>query len=275
MKYLKIILSVMISVCIFLPNTYIKAEQLNQRILKISENNNNDNSIKFNALQSVSDKQVVNVTYEFTVPEWVTLTNEVKFENTSISIYNSDNTKIKSPTHTMSEDIIEQNKNIRKVSLQIDFYSSLPDKLYLQLEFNNLGYYTDSDTENQRFVPLIEGSWNIKCDLDYQQNKKIEVNKSANVYDRAYSKNKEIVIKEVSISPLSISIDYENTADDFIASAWVTLNLNDGTEFICGKDDINKAFFGIDNIGRMTFKNYVDINQVKSITIGNIIVELK
>lgn len=56
MKYLKIILSVMISVCIFLPNTYIKAEQLNQRILKISENNNNENSIKFNALQSVSDK---------------------------------------------------------------------------------------------------------------------------------------------------------------------------------------------------------------------------
>lgn len=258
--------------CFKISNAQLAQQTENKSILKPAVT---EKGVTVEIKDAIVDTQGIYVVYEMITPSQITLTDDIQFQNTSIGLDGNHYDLNKKEISSTSEHIIAQTENKRTVLLQ---YIYIPDAQsnQIELQFSNLGRYTTVNGV-QSFETLIEGEWQMNCLISsFNSIKKIAVDKDAVLLDRSNSQKKKIHVTDIALSPISLSVQYSKMSKDSIRSAYILLNKKDGTTFICGKDSVDKLFFGTANGGTMYFRfpSLLDIEDIESITVGDIIITM-
>lgn len=251
------------------------------------------NGVTVKVLQTLSDTRTLYAVFEVTAPDGVTFLNEPLeyfFEKAS---FNPTDWEKYAPFRS-GIDILEINGSTMKCLASIMGMSTEITDCELSLTLENLlkKRWTESGEllKDENFNPIsetvISGKWELKW--QYSSNVKTDIKiiepnaeftaKSSSI-SAAQGTYVRAVVKKLSISPLSIAIETapvnpisntDNPAAENLTSAAVIINLKNGTRINPNNHDtqINAD----DSFGHLyyRFENIIDLNDVESVTIGDV-----
>lgn len=234
------------------------------------------NGVTIEVKQTLADQKSLYILYEVTVPEEFGLDKSAFNEQNKSSEkqwcnYTFEDTFFEFNTTGLSRTsniLLEQESNKMSILMIHDTGGRIENQ-EVMLTFENLLRFNH---DTFQYEPILEEVWELKWYFDYEDTSKtITINDEFEVYDKIGMQSKSIYITDIAISPISIFIEFA-AEDKEIISTWVDINIQDGSSFNCGKNDINKTF-GMDADGNgfmlFRFQNIVDISEIESITIGD------
>ncbi len=217
-----------------------------------------NNDLKLTVKQTLGDKHSLYILVDIEISKDIRMVENAGFEEMHTRVENN------ASAGWSVSDLKDENPNDNKQSFIISY--STEGKLNnndITLKFKDYGYYS---SENNEFIPLVKGEWNISWKLDYKDvSKAITVNRFIITNDDKY------FITKVNISPISVSANLigRNKGNFMIEK----VNLKNGTylDFSTGglSSSLLKVFTNVE------FSKVIDVNQIDSITINDKVIKLK
>jgi hypothetical protein len=237
------------------------------------------NGVTITVKQTLADSFGIYVLYEMTVPENIELSDSIQwmFSHLDVPVGQTDDYVTMGVGST---EILEQSGNTRTVLLHQQFTAPFENG-YIELVFLNLGYYNFPEVPQENsapeFITLVEGEWNLKWEFSFEDTgKTIEVNEPV-----SYN-GSENTLTRIVLSPMSVCAYI--TGDDIVGSARPAVNFKDGTqiEFDAKSNNASFGYYLVDeetllyaNHLYYRFENIVDLEDVESITIGDVTVPIE
>lgn len=236
------------------------------------------NGVTITVKQTLADSYSIYVVYEMTVPQDITLNNNIEWESSYLDVPMK-NTDRGHASGTMSTTILEQTGNKRTALLYLQ-RTAPSENGDIKLKFSNLGYYPDVElpkenvgTMETNFVTIVEGEWDLEWEYNFVNTSKIiEVNEPLSING---SENK---ITKIVISPMSVCAYV--TGDDILGSARPVVNFKDGSKLTYDDVGLKNISFSycLTDIDNMTYTNQlfyrfekiINPEDIESITIGNV-----
>lgn len=234
------------------------------------------NDVTITIKQTLADSFGIYVLYEMTVPKDIELNNNIQWRDShlDVPIERTNGVGIGSE----STEILGQTGNKRTVLLHQQFSKPIENG-DIELVLYDLGYFevTGGPGGNAKFVPLVEGKWDLSWKFNYvDTSKTIEVNKPLSI-----NGSKDTITKIV-ISPMSVCAYVKG--DDIMTSVRPVVKFKDGSQVTYDKNSKNKAFvyylIDQDNMIYLNqlyyrFENIINVDDVQSITIGNVTISIR
>lgn len=233
------------------------------------------NGVTITVKQTLADRFGIYVLYELTVPENIELNNDIKWkwEALNVTAEQSDKANI---CGTISSEVLEQAGNKRTVLLHIQKTAPFKNG-YAKLILKDLEYVSkNTRTGTVEFIPLVKGEWDLKWEFSYADiSKTIELNKAMSING---SKN---TITQIVISPMSVCIFVRG--DDIRRSIHPIVIFKDGSQITYDVQSKNKSFLYYlvdedkniyENQLYYRFENIINIDDVESITIGDVTIPI-
>lgn len=233
------------------------------------------NGVTITVKQTLADSFGIYVLYEMTVPEEIELSDDITWRFSHLDVPTGQTDEACS-IGSGSTKILEQTGNKRTVLLH--FQETAPfENGYIELELADLGYLTDVGTPETKFVPLVEGKWDLKWEFSYvDTSKMVEVNKPVSI------NGSENTITKIIISPMSVCA-YVKGDDILMSGVRPVVNFKDGSQIAYDVQSKNKSFsyYLIDEDNKIyanqlyyRFENIINRDDVASITIGDVTIPI-
>lgn len=235
------------------------------------------NGVTITVKQTLADAFGIYVLYEMTVPDNVELDDNVRW---SLEILNVPTIKTDEYITAGSggSEILEQTENKRTVLYHLDTTAGFENG-DIELTLRDLTRYTTNDaTGSTEITPVVEGEWALKWKSTFvDTSKTIDLNKPLSING---SNN---IITKIVISPISFCVFVKG--DDILGSARPVINFKDGGQL--SYDDLgygNKSFsYYLIDEASMTYSNQlyyrfekiIDLNDVASIQIGDMVIPIE
>lgn len=235
------------------------------------------NGVTITVKQTLADAFGIYVLYEITVPDDVKLDNNVRW---SFEVINVPTVKTDEYITVGSggSEILEQTGNKRTVLYHLDTTAGFENG-EIKLTLRDLTRYTTNDkTGFTESTPVVEGEWDLEWKSTIMDTSKIiDLNKTLSI------NGSDNIITKIVISPISFCAFVKG--DDILGSARPVINFMDGNQLTY--DDLghgNKSFsYYLIDEASMTYSNklyyrfekIIDLNDVASIQIGDIVIPLE
>lgn len=218
------------------------------------------NGVNVNIIQTLSDGRNIYVVYEVVIPETMSFDNKMNFEkeicDSNVGIYTC---------------MLEQDKNRRVMMKHLNFNEMIDER---KIHFNFKNLQSNGKT-------IIDGEWDLKWDYNKDKTTEIKTVYPDIIVNSKDNDSKQFMIKKVTISPFSVLIDCINKESkvpaDNVLRTDVTLYFDDGATLSTKKLKARSERGFMDGIGKANFyfEEYLDINSLEKMKIGNTIIELK
>lgn len=229
-----------------------------------------NNNLNLDVRQTLGDNNTIYVLIDVTAPSNVIIPENAHFNDSNISINNSKS------AGWYFEDLKDEHPDDNKQSYLISYNTEkLLNGDTITLDFNDFGYYSE---EKSDFITLVKGKWKISWNLEYKN-----LTKTFKVNQFLKDSNYKSFITSINISPISISANLiGKQSDNFYINGII---MKDGTTYKSDGNNLtgdNSIF--ISGSGSTSFlKSYtsndfskiVDVDEVKSVIIGNEIIDLE
>lgn len=232
--------------------------------------------VNIRVLQTLSDPRSVYAIVQVQVPETITFTGQTYFETMILS-------RKEPKTGGVRIQVLEQSEHARIYLFVLETSENL-ERETLQLRLGNLKEKTFGSEPYKDAKLLLAGEWKLEWEFDPQRSAKsktVEPNVLVTAFSREVQKEKTVLVKSVTVTPMSVFLDItaenpQSSADNMLAT-WITVNRKDGTSFDCGKHDVNKIQTAGQESGTLYFwfDSLLDIETVESVTIGDTTIPLE
>lgn len=226
------------------------------------------NGITVNVLQTLSDTKNIYVLYEILLPDNMTFTDTMHFEE---------------DVYGINSEVLEQEGNRRTVLLHLNLENQTDNQM-IHLNLKNLCEYIPDERSGKSYEKcVIEGSWSLSWPFDANTHTKIKTitpHVEATAFSRSKQQTQTAIIEKIVLSPLSIAIDcnVNNAKDnlDRIFDTWITVQMKDGSSFTCGQNDIRKSYGVVNGVGKMYFyfNQILDMDEIDKIIIGDAVISV-
>lgn len=222
------------------------------------------NGVTISVKETFSDTAGLYVLYEVTVPEHLKLDNTVRWKINALFPPMPASSTMDSMTLNWSEN--------KRTELIYAIYSSPFKSGKVELYCSDLGYF---DSPEQT-VPLVEGKWNLKWDFTYTN-----IGQTFDVDLPLVMNGTNNTITQVAISPISVCLYI--TGDNILESVQPTVTLKDGSQMNFTRQDSNTKFSyyqdyedtSYTNQLYCRFNNVIDMDDIASIQIGDVVIPLE
>lgn len=235
------------------------------------------NGVTITVKQTLADSYGIYVLYEMTVPENITLNDNIKWSLEVLDI-TTDKSDVPYGCGTISSEILDQIGNKRTVLLHIQETNPFKNG-YAKLILRDLDYITKNPKIGAvESTPVADGEWTLKWDFNYVDTSKIiEVNMPLNI------NGSEDTITKIVISPMSFCAYV--TGDDILGSARPIINFNNGSQLTyddVGLENMAFCYYLIDEAKMIynnqlyyRFKNIINLEDIENITIGDVTIPIR
>ena len=225
-----------------------------------------------NVLQTLADSKSIYVVYEIIGPEDFVFTDKHHFRFEELIFEQS----VEQYGGTGYTEKLEQSGNRRKMVYWFSLRNGLVRQQNIKLRLQDLQLYGSHGELDG--TTLIADEWIVTWafdPVDTSQEKVIYPNVKATAYTMSQQRDKTATITKIILTPLSITIearvDDVVEIEDSMFDTGFTVNIKDGTEIERGKTGRNRhATASPENgfVGYYGFDNIINVEDVKSITIG-------
>lgn len=235
------------------------------------------NGVTITVKQTLADSFGVYVLYEMTVPEDIELNDDIIWGFSHLDVPTV-KTEYAVTAGVSGSEILEQTGNTRTVLYHIQKTAPFENG---DVEFIliDLKYFKRNDTTGRvEPITLVEGEWDLKWEFNFvDTSKTIEVNKPLSI------NGSEDTITNVVISPMSVCAFIKG--DDILMSGvQPTVNFKDGSQIAYDVNSKGKSFgyYLIDEANMIyqnqlyyRFENIINVDDVESITIGDVTIPIQ
>lgn len=218
-----------------------------------------DNGLDVTVRQTLGDEHTIHIILDVVAPNNVKIPQYAHFNDAYINL-------AKDGSAGWGFEYLDDDFNDNKASYLISYNTEvkLTNKNNISLSFEDFGYYSD---DNDEFVPLIKGKWSLSWDLKYENlTKTIKVNHF--VKENKYMS----IITSIKVSPLSISANLIGMSyDNFYISK---ITMKDGTVYDANEFNGSASSSFLKGYTSVEFNKVIDVDNIKSITIGNEVFEI-
>lgn len=219
-----------------------------------------NNNLKLTIKHTLGDKHNLYLLIDVETPDDLIIPKNSRFNEMDINFKNP------SSAGWSISDLEDDNPNDNKQSYIISY--STEGKLNgsdIYLDFKDFGYYSD---KNDEFITLVKGDWNISWRLDY-----IDVSKEISVNKCVLNKDNKYFIKNINISPISLSVNLIGRNNGSFMIKEVTFK--DGTIYT-DKDfsSMHSSSSFLNIFTSIEFGKVIDIDKIESITIDNKVINI-
>ena len=227
------------------------------------------NGVTVNVLQTITDSYNVFVLYELIVPEWIELTDDIKWSNEDFIVPTSIGGTMYSGEYGSTT--LEQSENRRITLLHYSQTREIANG-FIRMQFENLCRFIIIYDDNGEYmdlerVPLVEGEWDLAWELNYEDKSSIVIDSDISVSINGSSNR----ITRIVISPISVLINIEG--DDILTVVRPVVTLIDGSQIAFDfKSDTKSFSYSIlsGNDLYYRFDNLINTDDVVSVTIGDV-----
>lgn len=219
-----------------------------------------NNNLKLTVKHTLGDKHNLYLLIDVETPNTIVIPENSRFNEMDINFENP------SPAGWNISDLDDENPNDNKQSYIIAY--STEGKLNgsdISLNFKDFGYYSN---ESDEFITLVKGDWNVSWQLNY-----IDISKEISVNKFVFNKENKYFIKNINISPLSISANIIGRNNGSFMIKEVTFN--DGTIYT-DKDfsSMHSSSSFLNIFTSIEFGKVIDVNRLESININNKVINI-
>ncbi|WP_297132447.1 DUF4179 domain-containing protein [Terrisporobacter sp.] len=229
-----------------------------------------NNGLDLTVTQTLGDRHMLYILVDITTPKNIKIPKYPTFNEYDIYLDN------RGSAGWGMEELEDYNPNDNKYRYLVSYNteSNLNDDR-VTLDFKDFGYYSEKDNE---FITLIKGNWKLSWDLKYKNlSKKFKVNHFVK------ENNYKSIITSIEVSPISISVNLlGDSYNNFVISS---ITMKDGTTYDTGlvsSAEKNNLFLGgststsfFKSYHSINFSQIINVEDIKSITIGNEIIQIK
>lgn len=247
---------------------------------EISQTNN---GVTVSVLNTVVDSHGLYTLYEVTLPDDITVTQELMDKNLSWDMrylnFKTDEPQNVYGIRSESIDVVDFSEHKITFMLFENTAHKILNNQIVRLKCENLVYFEDFGDGNVEKKLLKECDFDLSWELNYEDlSKKIEVNKPVNLIN-----GKENTLKSVEISPLTIWVQVEGA--DAMGVLNPIVKMKNGGEFTLndnatsGESNCSFASYTEENGGGETTLNFrfskiQSISDFESITVGGLTIDL-
>ncbi len=229
------------------------------------------NGVSVTILQTLADKHGIYVLYEITAPDDFAFNDDIRWYNQHLVVDYPDKDKKPGIGGSMSYKVLSQSGNKRTVLLCRNGSGDIQNQM-LKMKLSDMGYFESYDP--LEFNTLIECDFEITWEFNYENaGKTIDVNYSVIIAEGHNNK-----VMTIDISPLSLWI--EIAGDDVIMAIQPVINFKDGSKMIIDIEEnenlyrsYTPLYGGVNSFG-MYFEDFINVDEVESITIGDKVVTI-
>ena len=250
---------------------------------EISQTNN---GVTVSVLNTVVDSHGLYTLYEVTLPDDITVTQELMDKNLSWDMrymnFKTDEPQNVYGLYSEGIDVVDFSEHKITFMLFENTAHKILNNQIVRLKCENLVYFEDFGDGNVEKKLLKECDFDLSWELNYEDlSKKIEVNKPVNLIN-----GKENVLKSVEVSPLTLWVQVEGA--DAMEALNLVVKMKNGEEFTLN-DYKNTALVGDSNLtfaayndgrdgGETTisfrFSKIQNVSDFESITVGGLTIDL-
>lgn len=245
-----------------------------------------DNGVTVSVLNTVVDSHGLYTLYEVTLPDDITVTQELLDKNLSWDMrymnFKTDEPQNVYGLYSEGIDVVDFSEHKITFMLFENTAHKILNNQIVRLKCENLVYFEDFGDGNVEKKLLKECDFDLSWELNYEDlSKKIEVNKPVNLIN-----GKENTLKSVEISPLTLWVQVEGA--DAMEALNLVVKMKNGDEFTLN-DYRNTALVGDSNLtfaayndgrdgGETTisfrFSKIQNVSDFESITVGGLTIDL-
>lgn len=235
------------------------------------------NGVTITVKQTLADAFGVYVLYEMTVPDNIELNDNIGWGLELLDVPTVQTDEYITASSGGAE-ILEQTGNKRTVLYHLDTTASFKNgdiKLILR---DLIRYTTNDKTGSMKIIPVVEGEWDLEWKFNFvDTSKTIEVNRPLSI------NGSDNTITKIVISPMSFCAFVKG--DDILGSARPVINFKDGSQLTyddLGYENRSFGYYLIDEANMIyssqlyyRFENIINLDDVESITVGDVIVPIE
>ena len=245
-----------------------------------------DNGVTVSVLNTVVDSHGLYTLYEVTLPDDITVTQELLDKNLSWDMrymnFKTDEPQNVYGLYSEGIDVVDFSEHKITFMLFENTAHKILNNQTVKLKCENLVYFEDFDDGNIEKKLLKKCNFDLSWELNYEDlSKKIEVNKPVNLIN-----GKENILKSVEVSPLTLWVQVEGA--DAMEVLNLVVKMKNGEEFTLN-DYKNTALVGDSNLtfaayndgrdgGETTisfrFSKIQNVSDFESITVGGLTIDL-
>ena len=245
-----------------------------------------DNGVTVNVLNTIVDSHGLYTLYEVTLPDDITVTQELMDKNLSWDMrymnFKTDEPQNVYGLYSEGIDVVDFSEHKITFMLFENTAHKILNNQIVRLKCENLVYFEDFGDGNVEKKLLKKCNFDLSWKLNYEDlSKKIEVNKPVNLIN-----GKENVLKSVEVSPLTLWVQVEGA--DAMEALNLVVKMKNGDEFTLN-DYRNTALVGDSNLtfaayndgrdgGETTisfrFSKIQNVSDFESITVGGLTIDL-
>ena len=218
-----------------------------------------DNGMDVTIRQTLGDEHTIHIILDVVAPNNIKIPQYAHFDDSYINL-------AKDGSAGWGFEDLDDDFNDNKASYLISYNTeaNLTDNNNITLSLKDFGYYSDATDE---FIPLVKGQWDLSWDLKYEN-----ITKTTSV-NRFVKENKYMsIITSIKVSPISISANLVGMRyDDFYISK---ITMKDGTIYDNSKFNSSSSSSFLKGYTSVEFNKVIDVDNIKSITIGNEVFEI-
>lgn len=227
-----------------------KLDSAGESVNKTISNNGLDVTVR----QTLGDEHTLHIILDVVSPDNIKIPQYAQFNDSSINLTKNSNAGWGFVN-------LDNNFNDNKASYLISYntQADLTDKNNITLSLKDFGYYSD---DNDKFIPLIKGQWDLSWDLKYEN-----LTKTINFYRFIKENRYRSIITSIKISPISISANLIGmNYDNFYISK---INMKDGTVYDTTYFNSSASTSFLKAYTSSEFNKVINVDDIDSITIGN------
>ena len=231
------------------------------------------NGVTVSVKQTLADSRGVYVLYEISVPDDLTLNDDIVFAHDSFHL----------PSEDARVGVVEAPKTLAQSAhartvLRYGYMDGTISGQKLRLYFGNLGYYEGSAADGGfRFRPLIEGDWELEWDFDYTDtSERIGVGRAIDSWGKGG------YITDIFLSPMSLFLYIEGNASGSGPAPVIRFKNGDAVKIeglmFTARTNADGSVAGTGDRGVYTFaycfERITDRSEIESVAIGDVILPI-
>lgn len=225
-----------------------------------------DDGVTVNILQTIADNHGIYVLYEIEGSEDIAVDDTISWEYMNLKIKYANNSKVGTGGYAYNK-ILDYNNN-KCTALYIRTGSSEISDQKLQFELSGLRKAEFNATKDKcTFTKLSDCNFNIEWDFKYENSgESFMVNREFN--------NGNNTLTQIDISPISLWITVAGEQLEPSTNIEVKLNNEEIIRFSLDTRSSYTPLYGGINTISYEFDQIINIDDIKSITVGNLIVPI-